>query len=783
VRHAVPLRRHFHENAITNGGRELYQDYGLSGCVMSVNNGIRIMKNKQGFLRRLTSTLALLTGGLTCLIGLTVLIGWHTHNLLLLHIHPSFVAMAYNTALGFFLCGAGLIAITLNRPRFAIAGGCYGVLFGTLTIGEYLVEHDFGIDELFMKSYTNAGVTNNARMAFNSALSFLLLGIFQMLAAKRTRAPGFSWKAALIGSLVTGMGIIALSGYFIDISHYYAWGHFTRMAVHTALGFVLLGVGVLSYAWHGDIADTHSAPSWLPIPVGVGILSLTICLWQATIVAQGVQMIWLHQMIGRYSVPDSVIRMNSLLPIATLATGAILSIVISWMVYLTQINRMRARQVAGANIDLNREIAVRAEAEEALRHAHDSLEMRVQERTAELSAANAALQEQIATRERLENQLLQAQKLESIGRLAGGVAHDFNNMLTAILGYTNLIVEECPLNEEGQEYLQNVTHAANRATNLTRQLLSFARKQVIEPKVVNLNALSLSLHTMLYRLIGDNIQLEMLLEDALHSVKVDPGQFEQILVNLIVNARDAMPDGGKVTIETHNAVLDEEYALEHEGVVPGEYVMLAVSDTGTGMEEGIRLHIFEPFFTTKEKGRGTGLGLATVYGIVRQAGGHIWLYSEPGEGTTFKIYLPRTLEAVEEPAAHKEQTDQQDGTESVLLVEDDPSVRALVGQTLRKRGYTVLEADNGEEALRLVRESATKIDLLITDVLMPGITGKELSDQLQIEYPSMKVLFVSGYTENTIVHHGVLDPGVAFLSKPFTSPMLTQRVREVLDKS
>jgi signal transduction histidine kinase len=740
------------------------------------------MKNRQSFFRSLTSSLALLAGGLSCLTGLIVLIGWYTHNLRLLHIHPSFVAMAYNTALGFFLCGAGLIAITLNRPRFAILGGCYGVLFGTLTIGEYLLEHDFGIDELFMKAYTNAGVTNNARMAFNTALSLLLLGLFQLLAAKRTSVSGFSWKAGLIGSLVTGMGAIALSGYFIDISHYYAWGHFTRMAVHTALGFIVLGLGVIAYAWHEDINDTHVVQNWLPIPVGVVILSLTVCLWQATIVAQGAQMIWLHQMIGRYSVPASLIRINNLLPVATLITGLVLSTVISWMVYLTQLNRKRTIQLASANQELSREVGVRTEAERALQQAHDSLEQRVQERTAELTTTNAALQEQISTRERLENQLLQAQKLESIGRLAGGVAHDFNNMLTAILGYTELIKEECPLNEDAQEYLQNVTQAADRATNLTRQLLSFARKQVIEPKVVNLNALSLSLHTMLYRLIGDNIQLEMLLDEELHSVKVDPGQFEQILVNLIVNARDAMPDGGKVTIETHNAVLDEEYAHEHEGVPPGEYVMLAVSDTGTGMEEGIRLHIFEPFFTTKEKGRGTGLGLATVYGIVRQAGGHIWLYSEPGEGTTFKIYMPRTLEAVEEPAVRWEQTDQLDGTESVLLVEDDPSVRGLVGQTLRKRGYTVLEADNGEEALRLVRERSSSVDLLITDVLMPGISGKELSDQLQIQHPSMKVLFVSGYTENTIVHHGVLEPGVAFLSKPFTSPMLMQRVREVLDK-
>jgi PAS domain S-box-containing protein len=388
--------------------------------------------------------------------------------------------------------------------------------------------------------------------------------------------------------------------------------------------------------------------------------------------------------------------------------------------------------------------------------------------------------EDITHRRQLENQLLQAQKLESVGRLAGGVAHDFNNLLTAILGYAELAEDRCRQDPTVCEYLQTVQHAAQRAAELTRQLLAFARRQHIEPRTINLNELILGLDKMMRRLIGEDIELVCLLEESVDCVRVDPGQFEQILINLVVNARDAMPDGGKITIETSNALLDEEYAQQHDGVTPGDYVVLAVSDNGTGMEEGIRLHIFEPFFTTKEKGRGTGLGLATVYGIVKQAGGHIWLYSEPGQGTTFRIYLPKSDEAPEARIV-LHAPEHRTGSETVLLVEDEPAVRALAVHALRARGYRVIEAMNGEEALRAMRGRETEIALLVTDVVMPQMNGKELADRMQAIHPGLKVLYASGYTENTIVHHGVLEPGVAFLSKPFTPAGLTRRVREVLD--
>lgn len=393
-----------------------------------------------------------------------------------------------------------------------------------------------------------------------------------------------------------------------------------------------------------------------------------------------------------------------------------------------------------------------------------------------------ALLTNITERRHMEEQLLQAQKLESVGRLAGGIAHDFNNLLTAILGYGELAQEETNENPYVNECLGNMIEAANRASRLTGQLLAFARKQVIEPKIVNLNDLILGLDKMLRRLIGENIELLLLPSENLNFVRVDPGQFEQIVANLVINARDAMSRGGKITVETHNAILDDEYCRSNEGVLPGDYVVLIVSDTGTGMDAAVKLHIFEPFFTTKEQGRGTGLGLATVYGIVKQAGGHIWLYSEPGVGTTFKIYLPRTSETPVTTETMSALPNALDGAETLLLVEDEAAVRELTAQTLKRYGYTVLEAANGEEALQLVKGREADVALLVTDIVMPKVDGRELAVRLQKENPALKILYTSGYTENAILHHGILEPGIAFLAKPFTLTQLMRKIREVFDK-
>jgi PAS domain S-box-containing protein len=382
-----------------------------------------------------------------------------------------------------------------------------------------------------------------------------------------------------------------------------------------------------------------------------------------------------------------------------------------------------------------------------------------------------------------EEQLRQSQKMEAIGQLAGGVAHDFNNLLTAINGYSSLALKRLGENHPIQSYLEEIQKAGDRAANLTRQLLAFGRKQLLQPLLLNLNDVVRDVHKLLKRLIGEDVQLVAKLTPDLQRIKADPGQVEQVLVNLVVNARDAMPRGGTITIETSNVELDTFYTSKHADITPGRYVMLAVSDTGTGMDHDTQERIFEPFFTTKEKGKGTGLGLSTVYGIVRQSGGNVWVYSEPGKGTTFKVYLPQSVNEVEPPVTPEPESTMRSGTETVLLVEDEDMVRDLAIQLLKEGGYNVLEASGGEEALGICKEHTAPIDLLITDVVMPKMSGKDVADQLKTIHPETKVLFMSGYTDEAIVHHGIVDPDIAFLQKPFSEKALAQKIREVLDES
>jgi two-component system cell cycle sensor histidine kinase/response regulator CckA len=390
--------------------------------------------------------------------------------------------------------------------------------------------------------------------------------------------------------------------------------------------------------------------------------------------------------------------------------------------------------------------------------------------------------EDITERKTLAEQLRQSQKLEAIGMLAGGIAHDFNNLLTAITGYSDLTLwrlrEEDPLHRN----ISEVKKAAERAAALTRQLLAFSRKQVLQPKTLDLNGVVSDLEKMLRRLIGEDVELRTVLEPELGSVRADPGQIEQVLMNLAVNARDAMPHGGKLTIETENVYLDDEYVSRHIAVHPGSYVMLAVSDTGTGMDEQTRARIFEPFFTTKGIGRGTGLGLSTVYGIVKQSGGSIWVYSEVGRGTTFKVYLPRVDESAQEYKQSAEVRESVQGTETVLLAEDEEIVRELAREVLEAYGYQVLVATNGGSALLICERHKEPIHLLVTDVVMPEMSGRELADRLSQLRPEMKVLYMSGYTDNAIVHQGVLDEGANFIQKPFAPNALARKVREVLDR-
>jgi two-component system, cell cycle sensor histidine kinase and response regulator CckA len=387
----------------------------------------------------------------------------------------------------------------------------------------------------------------------------------------------------------------------------------------------------------------------------------------------------------------------------------------------------------------------------------------------------------ITERLRLEADLRQAQKMEAIGRLAGGVAHDFNNLLTVINGFSEMLLGDPTLDPNGRDLVAEIARAGDQAAALTRQLLAFSRKQVLAPRTLDLNVLVREMERMLVRLIGADVALSSSLDPDLGRVRADPGQLEQVLLNLAVNARDAMPDGGYLTVETRNVHLDAEYSQVSPGLVPGPYVLLAVTDTGVGMTPEVKAKIFEPFFTTKEPGKGTGLGLATVFGVVEQSGGHVEVYSEPGRGTSFKVYLPRLTDGSDTPSSVDGWLIVPRGTETILLADDDPGVRALSRLALQSYGYTVLDAADGDEAVRVGQAHTGPIHLLVTDLVMPRAGGREVAERLGPIHPESRVLFLSGYTDDALVRHGVLEAGVAFLHKPFTPTTLARKVREVLD--
>jgi len=387
----------------------------------------------------------------------------------------------------------------------------------------------------------------------------------------------------------------------------------------------------------------------------------------------------------------------------------------------------------------------------------------------------------ITERKQLETQLQQSRKMEAVGRLAGGIAHDFNNLLTIIAGYTELALSRPTVAPEIRSDIERIENAAGRAAGLVRQLLAFSRRQVLQPKIIDLNGVVLNLDKLLRRLMDDNVEMVTRVAENVGKVKADPAQLEQVIMNLVVNARDALPNGGRLVVETANADLDAGYAENHASVKPGRYVMLAVSDTGVGMDRRTIAHIFEPFYTTKESGHGTGLGLSTVYGIVKQSGGYIWVYSEPGKGSTFKVYLPRVEGAVEETGAAQARARSQRGAETILLVEDEEEVRSLIHTVLAEHGYDVIPARDPQHAEQLAATYAREIHLLLTDVVMPGTSGRELASRITAHRPGIRVLFMSGYTENVITSGGMLEKGLAFLQKPFTPAVLVEKVREVLN--
>jgi signal transduction histidine kinase/ActR/RegA family two-component response regulator len=422
-----------------------------------------------------------------------------------------------------------------------------------------------------------------------------------------------------------------------------------------------------------------------------------------------------------------------------------------------------------------------AEQQAKLETVKENIERTVEERTAELTREIIERRQTEAKLRASEEQLMQSQKMEAVGRLAGGVAHDFNNLLTVIQGYCGMSLQSMepghPLRKNSEEILQ----AADRASALTRQLLAFSRKQVLQPRVLDLNEVVHGMEKMLRRLIGEDVELLTTFETALGSVRADPGQIEQVIMNMAINARDAMPRGGKLTIRTANILIDQKTSFRNRALDAGDYVMLAISDTGVGMGEEVKAHLFEPFFTTKGVGKGTGLGLATCYGIICQSDGDVRVYSEPGSGTTFKIYLPRT-NAMPESAPRPDSDNLPRGTESLLVVEDDKAVRKMIVTALRQCGYRIQQAGSPTEALPLL-ENDIHFDLVITDVIMPQMSGKQLYDHIKARAPEMKVLFISGYTDDILASSGVLEDGASFLEKPFSPARLARKIREIMDGS
>jgi signal transduction histidine kinase len=498
-------------------------------------------------------------------------------------------------------------------------------------------------------------------------------------------------------------------------------------------------------------------------------------------------------LLGAVTVWNPVYRLDGVVKaitaIASIATFAMLGRMMPVLIRIPS-----PAQLAG-------EIEDRRAAEAEILTMNAELEGRVASRTAELvqnewmyrklaeeqelAAASLAhalddLKREMKQRHDLESQLVQSQKMEAIGRLAGGVAHDFNNLLTVILGYNEMLREHAKEDPIALDFTLEVLQAAERASALTNQLLAFSRRQVAMPRVLDLNQVVQHIDKMLHRIIGEDVELQLKLAAGLSPVKADPSHIDQVIMNLAVNARDAMPNGGSLTIETADVQLTEEYAGSPLGIAAGWYVMLAVSDTGTGMDELTKSRIFEPFFTTKEKGKGTGLGLSIVYGIVKQNGGEILVYSEPGRGTAFKIYLPVALEAAEDRRTARGATQAVAATETILLVEDEHQVRNLTRAMLGRQGYRILDAGSAVEALTLARDTAVPIDLLLTDIVMPEMNGLELAKEIMAARPGIKVLFMSGYTDSAVVKQGILTAEMPFIKKPFTSASLHSKVREVL---
>ncbi|MGH7499060.1 MAG: divalent metal cation transporter [Gemmatimonadales bacterium] len=778
------------------------------------------------------------------LLGLAVQLGWALDITTLKSILPFLSSMKPNTSACFIVAGIGLwYSATLKAGplRTWVASFCAVVvgLVGLLTSAQYALGRDLGIDRLlWLESPGTPGTSSPGHMGLNTAIAFALLAA-AMLAKQRPTPRVLRLGDACSGAVFL-LALVALLGYAYSVWSLTGIASYTQMAVHTAVAFLALSIGMVALAPWGPAMSLAASsgpggmllrrllPSYSLILVLVGWLRLlgqTAGLYglhaglaglvATNIILFGAATVWTAVAIDRIAVQRqkaelALRRASEQLTQVIASSPAILytlrvkgnTLVPAWISdNITSILGYNVTEALepdwwATHLHPDDRAAMTAGVPSLLNAGHLTLEYRwlrkdgvvlwIRDQARVVRDTDGQVQQivgawmDVTERHVVEEQLLQAQKMESIGRLAGGVAHDFNNLLTVITATIDLVLEDLREGDPCRPDLLEIRRAAERAATLTRQLLAFSRKQIFEPRVLNLNALLPGTETMLRRLIGENIALVIAPADPLGNVRADPAQLEQVIMNLVVNSRDAMPKGGTLTIETGNVVLDEEYARKHATVTPGDYVMLAVSDTGMGMNSATCQRAFEPFFTTKGPDRGTGLGLSTVYGIVKQSGGNIWLYSEPGVGTTFKIYLPLVIEQVSEvsvaPVAGPAR-----GTETILLVEDDPSLRQVVKRTLEAAGYAVVAAGTPWEALQIAERHDGPIHLLLTDIVMPEIQGPEMAALLTHARPGMRVLYMSGYSEHTITHNGILDPSTHLLSKPFEIAALGRKVRQVLD--
>jgi len=781
---------------------------------------------------------------LLAVLGSTVLCGWLFRIPVLISLSPHYAPMKPNTAFGFLCTGGALWLLhseSASKQRIGRGLSWVVLCLGALTLAEYIFGWELGIDRAL---YSGAALGRwPLRMSISAATHFTLIGSALLLLDTRLgrQRPsewlalpvGLSSFAALLGYLYGVDSLYAIRPYSSMALHTavaFQCCSFGLLFARPDLGLMRI---VSSSGPGGQLARRLLPPiallpiffGWLRVngqpaeQLGTGfgnavfVASCVLCLASLVVATakalhdsdrerrqaeRKLQESEDNLAITLKSIGDGVIttdlagRITSMNPVALELTGWPLREALGKpLSSVFQIVDEHSRETVPTPIEhILREGANGSRSRRIVLVARNGSTRAIADSGAPIRDARGAVRGVVLvfrdqTDERqlrqTEEQLRQSQKMEAIGTLAGSVAHDFNNLLSVIISYSDLLIEGMPSNDPMRADLQQIARAGQRAGDLTRQLLAFSRQQVLQPKVVNINEAIAGMAKMLARLIGEDIELSLLPGRGRGTVFVDPTQIEQVVLNLVVNARDAMPRGGKLTIESSDVDLDQSYASEHLGVKPGPYVMLSVSDTGAGMDPATQSRIFEPFFTTKERGKGTGLGLSTVFGIVKQSGGSIWVYSEPGEGTSFKIYLPRAIESEQSQERTSILPHTLRGTETILLTEDEEQVRALACAILRKHGYHVIDAASAGDALLICEQFKGAIHLLLTDVVMPRIGGRQLWERLSPLRPGMKVLFMSGYTDDAIIHHGVLSSEFAFVQKPLLPLVLLTKLRSVLD--